>query len=162
MLSVSIVLWMKPPVSEQVFARSLCADLKIILEKLRSVSLIWGPQFSCPPILCEFVPSWEYALRKGVLEQILRVEDEDWDYYKWVLEETEQNLVKKVSRKYSCSLFGWRRFTAIITIVCNLMEEHVREVHSRAAVHGDNREAVAGHVLDTHCRCDMVWRGEVL
>ena len=45
--------WKPPPVSEQVFARSLCADLKIILG---------SPRFSCP-ILCEFVPSWEYALR---------------------------------------------------------------------------------------------------
>ena len=46
----------------------------------------------------------KYALKKGVLEQILKVEDEDRDYYKRVLEETEQKLVKKVSRKYSCSL----------------------------------------------------------
>ena len=179
----------QPPVSE-LFARNLCADLKIILEKLLKDQLdqfevlSLADRFSVNLNEVENFSNQKYALQKGVLEQILRVEDEDRDYYKRVLEETEQNLVKKVSRKYSCSLIGClfqsdkhRNYLKHLkkvhsthnSLVCNfmqqcsrqftvlnLLEEHVREVHSRAAVHGDDREAVAGLVLDTHCRCDMV------
>ena len=176
---------LRPQSTEATFEPS--TDLKNLLQKLLCDQLDHfeilnhAERLSLNLDKVEGFSKQKYAVQKTVLEQILKGEEENPDYYYGILEETNQHLDRGTSKQYLCCLVGClfrtakhrnylQHFKKIHSthhdLVCNfkhncarnvsslkLLLEHVKEIHS--SQQSAQSTTLPEAVVDIHCKCDM-------